>query len=285
VPSLTSAAAWPVEPPLFVVLAAAVLYWLGGRRRVSGSRGRLEGGRDAAFAAALLSIVAALDSPLDPLADKLFAAHMAQHVLLLSVAPPLLVLSAPWSRLWQPLPLGFRRSVAKAVVRSPRLRSSRLLARGVAHPLSAWLLFSVNMVAWHVPASYDLTLRSQFVHDLEHALFFATGVLFWAAVLDSPPFRARLAWVWRAAFVTSGMLVGWVLAIVVAFATSPIYPAYAHLSRRPGGLSALADQQIAAGVMWVPGSLAYTIAFVVFLYRWLDPEPATRRRLGIAGGR
>jgi cytochrome c oxidase assembly factor CtaG len=274
-----------VEPSLFVVLAAAVLYALGGKRRVSVSRGRLEAGRTAAFAAALLSIVVALDTPLDPLADKLFAAHMAQHVLLLSVAPPLLVLSAPWSRLWQPLPLGFRRSVAKAVVRSPRLRFLRLLAHAVAHPLSAWLLFSVHLIVWHVRPLYDLTLRSQPVHELEHVLLFVTGVLFWVAVLDSPPFRARLGWVWRATFVTSGMLVGWVLAIVLAFATSPIYPAYAHLSRRPGGLSALADQQIAAGAMWVPGSLAYTIAFVVFLYRWLDPEPATRRRLGIAGGR
>jgi len=139
-PSLTSAAAWPVEPPLFVVLAAAVLYALGGRRRVSGSRGRVDAGRTAAFAGSLLSIVVALDSPLDPLADKLFAAHMTQHVLLLTVAPPLLVLSAPWSRLWQPLPLGFRRTVAKTVVRSPRLRLLRLVAHGVAHPLSAWAL-------------------------------------------------------------------------------------------------------------------------------------------------
>ena len=141
------------------------------------------------------------------------------------------------------------------------------------------------MVAWHVPAAYDLTLRSQSVHELEHALFFVTGVLFWTSRGRLAAVPARLGWVWRAAFVTSGMLVGWVLAIVLAFATTPIYPAYAELPRRPGGLSALADQQIAAGVMWVPGSLAYTIAFVVFFYRWLDPEPATRRRLGIAGGR
>jgi putative membrane protein len=284
-PSLTSAAAWPVEPPLALVIVAGVLYALGGRRRVSGSHGRLEAWRTASFVAALLSVLVALDSPLDPLADRLFAAHMAQHVLLLSVAPPLLVLAAPWSRLWQPLPLGLRRSVAKSVVRSPRLRPLRLVAHAVAHPVVAWLLFSVNLVVWHVPRLYDLTLESQPVHELEHALFFVTGLLFWAVVVDSPPFRARLDWVRRVAFVTSGMVVGWILAIVLAFATSPVYPAYADLPRRPGGLSALADQQIAAGVMWVPGSLAFTIAFVIFFYRWLEPEPATRRRLGIAGGR
>ena len=86
---------------------------------------------------------------------------------------------------------------------------------------------------------------------------------------------------------TAAIAVGWVLAIVLALAPSPLYSAYASLAHRPGGLSALGDQQIAAGVMWVPGSIAFTIAFIVFLYRWLEPEPAGRRcraaRLGVAG--
>ena len=82
---------------------------------------------------------------------------------------------------------------------------------------------------------------------------------------------------------TAALLVGWVLAIVLAFAPSPLYPAYASLAHRPGGLSALGDQQIAAGVMWVPGSIAFTIAFVWALYRWLEPTPepsAVERRNG-----
>ncbi len=281
-PSLTSAAAWPVSPPLVFVAVAAVLYWLGGRRRVSRPEGYEQLGRTVAFALGLLAILIAVDSPLDPLADTLFAAHMAQHVLLLAVAPPLLVASAPWNRLWQPLPLGFRRTVARAVVQSPRWRPLRTAAHALAHPLCAWTLLNVTMLAWHVPALYDFTLRSAWAHELEHTLFFLTGLLFWGAVFDSPPFRARLDWLWRAAFVTTGMLVGWVLALVLAFAPSPLYPAYAELTHRPGGLTALADQQLAAGVMWVPGSLAYTVAIIVFFYRWLDPTPA-RRRLGLAG--
>jgi putative membrane protein len=281
-PSLTSAAAWPVSPPLFVVLAAAALYRLGGRRRVSHRDGFEQTGKTVAFALGLLAIVIAIDSPLDPLADSLFAAHMAQHVLLLAVAPPLIVVSAPWLRIWQPLPLRLRRTLARAVALSPRLRALRRAAQALAHPLCAWALLNVTMVVWHIPALYDLTLRSEPVHELEHALFFVTGLLFWGAVFDSPPFRARLDWLWRVAFVVTGMLVGWVLALVLAFAPSPLYPAYAGLAHRPGGLSALADQQLAAGVMWVPGSLAYTVAIIVFFYRWLGPAPA-RRRLGLAG--
>jgi cytochrome c oxidase assembly factor CtaG len=180
---------------------------------------------------------------------------MAQHVLLLAVAPPLIVLSSAWTRLWHSLPLA------------------------LTHPLVAWTLFNVIMVVWHVPVLYDLALRNGALHVLEHGLFFATGLLFWSAAFDS----ARLASWWRIAYLTTGMLVGWLIALVLAFATSPLYSTYAALPHRPWGLSELADQQIAAGVMWVPGSLAYTVAIIVFVYRWLEPE-SSARRLGLAGG-
>ena len=288
-PIMTSLSSWNVEPPLLLCLVSAFLYWRGGRRQTSARRTGLERrGRACLFYSGLATVVIALDSPLDSLSSQLFAAHMAQHVLLLTVAPPLIVLSAPWSRLWQPLPLDFRRSAARAVVRGPGWRPLRAVARAVAHPLSAWVLFNGNLALWHVPALYNATLRNLAVHDLEHALFFLTGLLFWAQVFDSSPFHVRLDWLRRVAYVTGGLLVGWVLAIVLAFAPSPLYSAYASLAHRPGGLSALGDQQIAAGVMWVPGSIAFTIAFVVFFYRWLGPEPTGRTaarpaRLGVAG--
>ena len=208
--------------------------------------------RRVALALGLASLLAAL---VMPLTHKLFAAHMAQHVLLLAVAPPLVVLSAPWLRLWRSLP------------------------RALTHPLFAWILFNATMVVWHIPALYDVSLRNGTLHVLEHCLFFGTGLLFWGAAFDS----ARLASWWRIAYLTTGMLVGWLIALVLAFATSPLYSTYAALPHRPWGLSELADQQIAAGVMWVPGSLAYTVAIIVFVYRWLEPE-SSARRLGLAGG-
>jgi putative membrane protein len=266
-------AAWSFQPPSFLILAVAGLYVLGGRWRVgSRRRRRRDLARSAAFWGGLLTIVVALDSPLDGLVDRLFAAHMTQHVLLLTVAPPLIVLGAPWMRIWRPLPLGFRRSVAKALVVDPRTRLLRRLATWVTHPVVVWLLFSVNLVAWHIPAAYDLTLTNGRVHDLEHALFLTTGVLLWLQIVPSPPFHVRLDEVRRAAYATAAMLVGWILAIVLAFAPHPLYAHYAQLGSRPGGLSALADQQIAAGVMWVPGSLTLTLAALVLLYRWLAPE-------------
>lgn len=281
-PPLTSAAAWPIEPPLVLVLVAAGLYVLGGRR--SRSRSRRDTWRSVAFALGLLSLVVAVDSPFDALADSSFAAHMTQHVLLLTVAPPLLVVAAPWARIWRPLPLRFRRATARAIVVSPRTRYLRRAAHALAHPVVAWTLFNANLLVWHLPAAFDLTLRNETVHQVEHGLFFATGMLFWGAITDSAPFRARLPWLWRVAYLIGAMLVGWVLAVVLAFAQSPIYPAYAALAHHPGGIGPLVDQRLAAGVMWVPGSLSFTIAIVVFFYRWLTPAPQ-RARLGLAANR
>jgi cytochrome c oxidase assembly factor CtaG len=147
----------------------------------------------------------------------------------------------------------------------------------------AWIAFNVVLVAWHVPALYDLTLTNEAVHDLEHATFLVAGVVFWLQVFDSRPVRAHLAYGARAVYLTAALLVSWVLALVLAFASSPLYQAYAGLAHRPGGLSALADQELAAGMMWVPGSIPFTIAIVWALYRWLEPTPepsAVERRNG-----
>lgn len=286
-PSLGSAAAWPVEPvPVFVIVSAALLYLRGSRRRGPGYRAASERRwRAAAFYGGLLSVVIALDTPVEPLADRLFSVHMTQHLLLLVVAPALIVLSAPWLRLWQPLPLGFRRTVAKNIARKRWSAPLRFLARVLSRPVPAFVLFCAVLLVWHVPSLYDATLSNPNVHEVEHATFFAAGLLFWLQVLDSPPVHARLTYGMRAVYLMGATLASWVLAIVLAFAQEPLYAGYVHLAHRPGGLSALADQQIAAGVMWVPGSIPFTIAILWALYRWLEPTPEPRMLGGRNGAR
>lgn len=265
-----SLAGWSIEPPLAYVALAGVLYWIGGWRGQA-ARDPL---RTAAFYAGLTTIVVALDSPVDGYADFLFWAHMGQHVLLLTVAPPLILLGRPWPRMWRALPLGLRTTVGRALARGRWTAPVRFLAR----PWPAWLLFTATLVAWHVPGAYDATLHSGSIHLLEHTMFFFTALLFWAHVIDPGPLRPRLDWPMRIAYVLGAMVVGWGLAIALVLAPDPIYAHYAALTHRAGGISALTDQQIAAGVMWVPGSLAYTIALVYGFYRWLEPEPAARSR-------
>ena len=95
-------------------------------------------------------------------------------------------------------------------------------------------------------------------------------------MLESPPLRPRLNEVQAVGYVIAGAATGWVLAIVLALAPSPLYPAYAALHHRLFGLSALGDQQLAGGVMLGIGSIPFTIAVFVFLYRWLDEGRVTR---------
>ena len=255
--------AWSLDPSLVYVAMAAGLYVLGSR-----GRGRPQPRQALAFFASLLTIVTALDSPIDVYADQLFWVHMVQHILLLTVAPPLLLLGRPWPRMWRALPLEPRTKVARTLALSGSMAPLRALAR----PLPAWILFNVTVVGWHIPAAYDATLTSGAVHALEHAMFFFIGLLFWARVIDPGPLRPRLVWPARIAYTAGAMVVGWLLAITLVMVPHAIYGYYSALQTRPGGISALTDQQIAAGVMWVPGSLAYAITFIIGFYRWLEPD-------------
>jgi cytochrome c oxidase assembly factor CtaG len=271
-----SLTAWSIDAPLgyvavAYVVAMGVLYLLGGRGR--GTPLPREPLRVASFYAGLLFIVLALDSPIDHYADELFWVHMVQHVLLLTAAPPLILLGRPWPRMWRALPLHARTRLGR------QLAGARWTApiRAVARPLPAWLLFNATLVGWHVSAAYNATLSSNLIHQCEHAMFFFTGLLFWARVIHPGPLRPRLVWPMRVAYAGGAMVVGWVLAIVIVFAPHPLYAHYAELVSRPGGISALADQQLAGGMMWVPGSIAYTITVIAGFYRWLESDGTAQK--------
>ena len=278
---LLRSSSWPVEWPLAAIAAAALLYLLGGRlsATVSDAGKRWRG---AAFYAGLATLALAVGSPVDAYAGELFWVHMVQHVLLMMVAPPLLLLGRPWPRLVRPLPLAVRRPLARGVLAGPALAPVRRAFRWLAAPLAAFVLFNGTLLLWHVPVLYDLTLRDGIVHDLEHALFFGTALLFWVHLVPGASSRAQLRDGARAVYGTAALLVSWILAIILALAPEPVYGAYAALAQRPGGLSALGDQQLAAGVMWVPGSVPYCIVLVVAALRWLDPAAGAGRPRRVA---
>jgi cytochrome c oxidase assembly factor CtaG len=267
---------WHVDPAIAGVAAAAGLYALGLRRRASRSR---KVSRDALFfAAGLAALAVALASPLASVDDELFWAHMAQHVLLLAVAPPLLLLGRPWPALSRTLPLRLRRTAAHSVLRvlsQPRLR---VVWRGLTGPTAAQVLFVGTLAVWHLPALFDATLRSVPIHTLEHGMFLAAGLLLWSHLVDSPPVRSRLGYPARALHATVATAAGWLLAITLALGSEPVYEGYARLSSRPGGISALADQHLAAGIMWVPGSIPFAVAILFFAYRWLDESAQEGQR-------
>jgi putative membrane protein len=265
---------WSIDPPLVLTVDLAILYWIGARRTVTPARKRVEQRwRSGCFYTGLAVLAIALASPIEPLSGQLFWVHMIQHVLLLVLAAPLIVLARPWIRLWRCLPLDARRRLARDLSHGRRTAPLRAVSRTFGRPVPSFLAFSVVLLAWHVPALFDATLRSGTLHALEHTLFFATAIMFWKQVIPSPPLHCSLVAAQRVVYAIGGMIVSWALAVVLALAPDPLYGYYARLPSRPGGISALADQQLAAGVMWVPGSITFLIVVFVYIHRWLAPPP------------
>jgi putative membrane protein len=268
--------------PAALIVVAFAWYLLGERRaaaRPQGPRARPARQRAHAFYAGLLIVLIALCPPVNALTDKLFWAQMIQRLLLLTAAAPLIALGRPWISLWRPFPARIRRRAARAVTRSPFLAPIRGLFRALARPPGAWLAFSINLVFWHVSGPNDLTLRNGYMHLLADSAFLLFGIFFWNQVTGSSRATASPSYSRRIGYVASAMLTNVGLAIFLAFAQHPLYAPYADLARRPGGITALADQQIGAGVMWAAGDLPFAIALALLVQHWLAAHEATASRL------
>jgi cytochrome c oxidase assembly factor CtaG len=258
--------AWNVEPALVAALGFAALVYVRGWRRLHARRpARIGAGRLAAFVGGLGALFVALASPLDTLADRFLAVHMAQHIVLLVVAPVLLLLGAPMAPLLHGLPAGGTRAVVGAF-------ASRVADR-LRNPLLGLLAMSLATWAWHVPAAFELALASRPWHVAEHASFLGAGLLFWWPVVRPWPFRAR----WPEWAMIPYLLLADVqntgLAALLVFSDRVLYPSYGR------GPDALTDQVIAGLLMWVPMSLAYLVPAAMLTARWLSPDGlrATRR--------
>ena len=255
---------WSFDPvPVVGCTLAALLYALGGKRDL----------RALSFYTGLGVLFLALTSPLDVDNLRLQWVHMTQHVLLLLVSPPLILLGDPFTRALA----GLRRTrLELRPLPAWAARIATIFRGGTRGAAAALALFAVNLLVWHIPAVYNLTLQVEPFHDLEHTLFLVTGLWFWDLAITAPRTRGHLGLAGRAVLLLSGMTVSWALAILIGYASRPLY-AYSQPS---GGLSLLQDQQVAAGVMWVPGSIPFVAGLVYLLIAWFDAE---ERAAGAAG--
>lgn len=237
---------WDLHPSVLagLVLLGGLYVFLGGltsaRRHV------------ASFAAALLVLFVALNGPLHNLSDDyLFSAHMAQHLLLTLVFPPLLLYGTP------------------AHVMRPLLRPRWVMAVGrvVTRPLTAASLFTAPIVLWHVPVLYEAALRNHTLHIVQHLVFLATAVIMWWPILSPVPELPRIQHLMQMLYL---FLVGIPMSVtgaLITLSSSVLYPFYAA-APRVGALSPLADQQIGGLVMWVLGGLMLWIVMTVIWFRY-----------------
>ena len=221
--------------------------------------------------AGVLSLVLALVSPLDPLGEALFSGHMVQHLVLTMIAAPLLVVGDTGTALLWSLPRSARRRVG-AALRSRIVRSSW---RVMAAPVSAWTLHAAALAVWHMPAPYELALRNDSVHAIEHVSFLATAMLFWW-VVAAPRKRQRIGFGAALFYLFTATVASAVLGAAITMASRPWYLAHAR-SAAAFGLTPLEDQQVAGLIMWVPAGLIYLAALIPFALTALgDRAPVPR---------
>lgn len=264
--------AWDPDP--FVLAAsviALVLYLVGVRRlRARGSRRTPSRPRQWAFYGGLAAAVGAIVSPLHGWSETLFSAHMTQHLVLMIVAAPLVVIGRPAAPFVAALPTGVARTWSR--VRSAPRRSAPLLL----HPVALWLASAIVLWAWHLPTFYDAALDNELVHGLEHATFIVTAGLVWAAAFGERPIGAAAA----VLLLFATALQSGALGAILTFAGSVLYETHA-LAAPAVGVDPLTDQQLAGVIMWIPAGIVYLAAMAMLLARLLRATPA--RAIGEGG--
>ena len=228
------------------------------------------GGRTAAFAAGLATLVVALCSPVDAYADVSFTVHMAQHLLLTLLAPPLLALGAPITLALRAGSPAVRRWIA-ASLRSP-------VAAFFANPIVGWTLFVGVPVFVHASPLFDEALRSTPWHALEHGLWLSAALIYWWPIVGVDPNPHPVRWPVRMLSLFLAMPAMSFLALGIYAGDVPLYPTYASLPA-PWGPAALGDQRDAAVMMWLVGNLALVLAILLVAAAWKRDEDARQRRV------
>ncbi len=257
---------WTFEPIVVFGLLLTALAWLRAVGRVNARHpsNPVPRRRSLAFAGGLVAIALALLSGIGRYDTVLFSVHMVQHVLLVFVAAPLIVLSGPVTLALRASPPEIRRRVLLPALHSRPVRV-------IANPVVAWLLFAGVMWASHFSPLFDAALEDPLVHDLEHGLFLGAGLLFWWPALGVDPAPWRLPPVMRVLYVFLQMPQNTFLAVALTFATTTLYPHYGSLSA-PWLPDPLADQQVAGAIMWLAGDAAFLITVIGLVALWMRAD-------------
>ena len=250
---------WLLDPVLIILLLVAAVAYLYSTGRLPGrddGRIRVAGWRAACFIGALMILFVTLLSPLDGIGElHLFWVHMVQHMILILVVAPLILLGIPGRLIDQ-------------LMRNPVVHG---VAHRLTHPIAALLISQFILIAWHVPPIFEAALADRHVHDVEHLTFLVAGILMWWPVLSRSRALPGIEPIWLLPYLFVLPIPMSVLGAMLTFAREVIYETYA-LAPRVWGLSALQDQEISGLIMWVPGKLIFWLVLGVIFFRWFARE-------------
>jgi putative membrane protein len=258
----SSLAEVPWSWELSIVLPLAVLlgvYTAGTLRR---GNIRILRWRHASFYAGWLTLALALVSPIHELGEQLFSAHMLQHEILILVSAPLISAAHPGATMLWAFAPGHRVNLGGWV---HALEGSSPIAF-LTRPLSAWILEAAALWIWHIPALYQKTLTSDWVHAAQHLSFFVTAVIFWSALYgvgrSVMSYGAAIFYVFGTAVHCSA------LGALLTFSAVLWYPVYEQTTQA-WGLTPLQDQQLGGVIMWVPSGVVFIVIGLALFARWL----------------
>lgn len=256
---------WNVEPTIAIGLLAMLagyLYLTRDNGAGSAPERVTTGKQKASFIGGLVTLFVALGPPLDDWSDHyLLLAHMVQHLLLILLAAPLLLVGIP-SWMLEPL---------------TRNRVTNAIGYWLTRPVIAYVIANLVVILWHVPVFYDAALRSQPMHVLEHATFIATGILAWWPIAGPLPQWPRLPLPLQSLYFFAMTIPGSGVGAFITFAEPGLYSPY-DTARRIFGIDLATDQQAAGLLMWVVVSTIYLGLITVTFFKWANREERSEQQ-------
>jgi putative membrane protein len=275
---------WRLEViiPLLILGYLFTAGWLRLRNRTADSRQkRPSAGRQlltatwrlVSYWTGLVCIALSLLSPIDSLGQQLFFMHMIQHLLLIMIAPPLLLIANPMPVVLWGLPDKWRLKAGNALGHVLHRDSQfRKVLRKITAPGIIWLVWVIALFGWHDPSMYNAALRYEFLHDLEHLSFFIASMLFWWHITGAGPrIHRQFGYLARIAFVLAAVPPNMALGVWLAFNNNVIYSYYEAVPR-VWGIDVLTDQRIGGIIMWIPGSMMFLLAALFLMSQYLGNE-------------
>jgi len=274
----TILASWTAPIPFsLTIIASAMIYLRGWRHLRSSASNVIPAWRASSFLVGVFLMWLAIGSPLALLDEQLLTAHMMQHLLLMTIAPPLIWIGAPVMPLLHGLPQKFVQSVLGPFLRWP---SMQVAGRVLSQPTVCWLVAAAALVGWHIPAVFNMALQSEGLHVAEHISFLVAGFLFWWPVIQ--PWPSVPVWPrWSILlYLFAATLPCDILSAYLTFCERVVYPAYASAPRL-FGLSVLEDQQCAGALMWTCVTLVFLVPAAQITLQLLSPGQKARELGGV----